>query len=229
MKNSIDDRTPSFSLYVNRKFLIIISVLLVLMVIDISLIRVYDIIVKQFISIDTKEILFGIVSIACLVAEYLVLKLIKPLLGGDRNKNKLHVISIYRVINAAQYVIGAIVIFAILQILSSSHYNTIVLLAIILSSYTLSIGILSVFISQILTFLSFKGKTISMFLFVLALGSITINSAIATVDVALRLGDKPSEIRPMFGGSVDLSKGKYDVVDALDLVFSCFLLLIRLF
>jgi hypothetical protein len=224
MKNvkSIDNRAPSFSLYGNRKFLIIISVLLVLMVIDISLIRVYDIIVKQFISIDTKEILFGIVSIACLVAEYLVLKLIKPALGDDRSKNKLHVISIYRITNVAQYVIGAIVVFAILHILSSSYYNTIVLLAVILCSYTLCIGILSVFISQILTLLSFKGKTIFMFLFVLALGSITINSAIATVDVSLRLGDKPSEIRAMFGGSVDLSKGKYDVVD--DLYFITYIL-----
>jgi hypothetical protein len=83
MKNvkSIDNRTSSFSFYGNRKFLIIISVLLVLMVIDISLIRVYDIIVKQFISINTKEILFGIGSIACLAAEYLLLKLIKPPLG----------------------------------------------------------------------------------------------------------------------------------------------------
>jgi cytochrome b subunit of formate dehydrogenase len=79
-----------------------------------------------------------------------------------------------------------------------------------------------VFICQILTLLSFKEKTIFMFLFVLALGSITINSAIATVDVSLRLGDKPSEIRAMFGGSVDLSKGKYDVVD--DLYFITYIL-----
>ena len=118
------------------------------MVTDISLIRVYDIISKQLISIDTREILFGIISIACLVAEYLLLKLIKPPPGDEKGKIRLHVILIYKVTKAAQYVIGAIVVFVILQILFSSYYNTNVLLAVILCSYSLSIGILSVFISQ---------------------------------------------------------------------------------
>ena len=52
-----------------------------------------------------------------------------------------------------------------------------------------------------------------MFLFVLALGSITINAAIAMVDVSLRLGDRPPETRAFFGGSSDISKGKYNTMD----------------
>jgi hypothetical protein len=212
MKNgkSIDYRISSFPLYSNRKLVVIISSLIVLMVTDISLIRVYDIISKQLISFDTKEILFGIISIACLVAEYLVLKLIKPPLGDEKSKIRLHVILIYKVTKAAQYVIGAIVVFVILQILFSSYYSTIVLLAIILCSYTLSIGILSVFISRIL---SFKRNTIFTFLFVLALGSITVNAAIAMVDISLRSGDRLPETRAFFGGSSDISKGKYDIID----------------
>ena len=180
------------------------------MVTDISLIRVYDIISKQLISFDTKEILFGIISIACLIAEYLVLKLIKPPLGDEKSKIRLHVILIYKAAKAVQYVIGTIVVFVILQVLFSSYYSTIVLLAIILCSYTLSIGILSVFISRIL---SFKRNTIFTFLFVLALGSITVNAAIAMVDISLRSGDRLPETRAFFGGSSDISKGKYDIID----------------
>jgi hypothetical protein len=45
------------------------------------------------------------------------------------------------------------------------------------------------------------------------LGSITINAAIAMVDVSLRLGDRPPETRAFFGGSSDISKGKYDTID----------------
>jgi hypothetical protein len=217
MKNvkSTDNRTSLVSLHSDRRLLIIISVLLVLMVIDISLLRVYDIVVKQFISFETKDILFSIISIACLVAEYLVLKLIKLLPSDERGKNKLYVNSIYKVTKATQYGIGAIVVFAILQILFSSYYNTIVLLTIVLCSYAISIGILSLFISRILTILSFNRNIIFMILFVFALGSITINAAVATVDLALRLGDKPTETRAKFGGSVDESKGKYDIVDNL--------------
>jgi hypothetical protein len=200
----------SFSLYGGRKFLIVVSVLLILMIIDISLIRVYDIIVKQFISIDTKEILFGIISIACLIAEYLVLKLIRPPPGDERGKIRLHIILIYKVTKAAQYVIGAIVVFVLFQILFSSYYNTVILLAVILCSYTLSIGILSVFISRLL---SFKRNTIFTLLFILALGCITINATIVMVDVSLRLGDRLPETRAFFGGSSDISKGKYNTID----------------
>lgn len=212
MKNgkSIDYRISSFPLYSNRELVVIISSLIVLMVTDISIIRVYDTISKQLIPFETKEILFGIISIACLAAEYLVLKLIKPPPGDEKSKIRLHIILIYKVTKAAQYVIGAIVVFVILQILFSSYYSTIVLLAVILCSYTLSIGILSVFISRIL---SFKRNTIFTLLFVLALASITVNAAIAMVDVSLRSGDRLPETRASFGGSSDISKGKYDIID----------------
>jgi hypothetical protein len=208
--NSIGYRISSFLLYSNRKLVLIISSLIVLMVTDISIVRVYNIISKQLIPIDTMEILFGVISVACLVAEYLLLKLVKPPPGDERGKIRLQVILIYKVTKAAQYVIGAIVVFIILQILFSSYYNTAILLAVILCSYTLSIGILSVFISRIL---SFKRNTIFTFLFVLALGSITINAAIVMVDVSLRFGDRPPETRAFFGGSSDISKGKYNTID----------------
>ena len=139
-----------------------------------------------------------------------MLKLIKPPPGDEKSKIRLHIILIYKVTKAAQYVIGAIVVFVILQILFSSYYNTIALLAIILCSYTLCIGILSVFISRIL---SFKRNTIFLILFVLALGSITVNAAIAMVDISLRSGDRLPETRAFFGGSSDISKGKYDIID----------------
>ena len=217
MKNvkSIDNETASFPLYSDRRFLILISVLLILMVVDISLIRAYDIIAKQFISFDTKEILFSIITITCLAAEYLVLRLIKLPPSDDKGKSQLHVISIYKITKATQYVIGATTVFAILQILFFSYYSTIVLLTTILCSYALCIGILSVFISRILTLLSFNRNIIFLILFVFALGSIIVNAVIASVDVSLRLGDKMSESRAMFGGSVDLSKGKYNLVDNL--------------
>jgi hypothetical protein len=224
MKNgkSIDNRTSSFPLYSNRKLLVVISALIVLMVTDIALFRIYDIISKQFIPIDTKEILFAIISISCLVAEYLLLEFIKPLHDENKSKNKLNVSLLYSVAKGSQYVIGAIVVSLILQILFSSYYSNIILLAIILCSYVLSIGILSVFLARILTLLSFKRNTIFMFLFVLAMSSITVNAAIAMIDVYLRLGDRTSDTRALFGGSVDSSKGRYNAID--DLYFISYIL-----
>jgi hypothetical protein len=207
---SIDNRASTFPLYSDRKLLIVISALIVLMVIDISFIRIYDIISKQFIPIKTEEILFTIVSISCLVAEYLLLKFIKPL----RNE-RLHVNLLYIITKATQYVIGAIVALLILQILFSSIYSNIILLAIILCSYLLSIGLLSVFIVRILTLLPPKRNTVFMMLFVFALGCVTINAAITMVNVSLRIGDRQPETRALFGGSGDLGKGRYNTIDNL--------------
>jgi hypothetical protein len=207
---SIDNKASTFPFYSDRKLLIVISALIVLMVIDISFIRIYDIISKQFIPTETEEILFTIVSISCLVAEYLLLEFIKPL----RNE-RLHVNLLYIITKATQYVIGAIVALLILQILFSSIYSNIILLAIISCSYLLSIGILSVFIVRILTLLPPKRNTVFMMLFVFALGCITINAAITMVNVSLRIGDRQPETRAFFGGSGDLGKGKYNTIDNL--------------
>ena len=217
MKNdkSIGNRASTFSLYSNKKFLVVVSILIILMVADIALIRIYDIISKQFITTDTKEILFAIISVSCLVAEYLLLEFIKPVRNKDRNKNKLHANLLYVITKAIQYVIGAIVVLLILQILLSSKYSNIVLLAIILCSYVLSIGILSVFIVRILTLLPPRRNTIFMMLFVFALGCITINAAVAMVNVSLRLGDRQPETVAFFGGSGDLGKGRYNTLDDL--------------
>jgi hypothetical protein len=218
---SIDNKASSFPLYSNRKLLVVISALIVLMVTDIALFRIYDIINKQFISIYAKEILFAIISISCLVTEYLLLGFIKPR-DENKSKNKLLDNLLYSVTKRAQYVIGAIVVLLILQILFTSYYNNIILLAIILCSYVLSIGILSVFIARILTLFSFKRNTIFIFLFVLAIGSITVNAAIAMIDVSLRLGDRTSDTRAIFGGSVDSSRGRYNTID--DLYFISYIL-----
>jgi len=71
------------------------------------------------------------------------------------------------------------------------------------------------------TLLAYNRKAIIMILFVLALGAITVNMAITVVDVSLRLLDRPADTRIFFGGSMDVSKGRYDTLD--DLYFLSYL------
>jgi hypothetical protein len=72
-----------------------------------------------------------------------------------------------------------------------------------------------------LTLLASIRKAMIMILFVIALGTITVNLVVTLVDVFLRLLDRPREIRVFFGGSMDVSKGKYDLLD--DLYFLSYL------
>ena len=50
-------------------------------------------------------------------------------------------------------------------------------------------------------------------LFLLALGSVTVNATVAMVDSSLRLELRPSEIRPIICGSMDVGKGLFNLLD----------------
>jgi hypothetical protein len=192
------------------------------MVVDLILVRAYDLISKQFIAISDKEILFGLISVGILGLGYTLLEFIKPLRIVGPTRKTIDLTLIYKVSKVVQYTLGAVVIFIIIQIIVQSYYSTIALLAVIICSYALSIGILGVLIKRILTWLSFRKNVIMFSAFLIALGSITVNALITVIDVYLRLEDRPAEIRLLLGGSIDVSKGRYDTVD--DLYFISYLI-----
>jgi hypothetical protein len=61
--------------------------------------------------------------------------------------------------------------------------------------------------------LALRRDMLVLILFVLAIGSITANIIVTLVNVSLRLLEKPSETRIQFGGSVDISKGRLNLLD----------------
>jgi hypothetical protein len=94
---------------------------------------------------------------------------------------------------------------------------------VILGSYILCIAILVKYIARIVGWFSFKKNTIVVILFVFALGSVMVNAIIAMIDTSLRLGYRPSETKLILGGSVDVSKGRFNTLDSmyfLSFVFS---------
>jgi hypothetical protein len=193
-----------------------------LILVDLLLVRAYDLISKQFIPTGDREILFGLISIGILATEYILLEFIKPLRTAAAAKKTIDLTRIYKVTKAVQYTLGAIVIFIILQIIVQSYYSTVALLAVIVCSYALSIGILGVFIKRILTWLSFGKNVIIFTAFLIASGSITINALITAIDVYLRLENRPAEIRLLLAGSIDVGKGRYNTID--DLYFLSYLI-----
>jgi hypothetical protein len=173
---------------------------------------------RQFIPTSNREILFLTVSIGILVTEYMLLELIKPLLTATVRRKSSELIRIYTATKAVQYALGAMVIFVILQIFLESYYSTVVLLTVIVCSYALSIGVLAVFIRRILTWLSFRRNATIFVLFLVVSGSITANALITMISVSLGLEHRPGETRLLLGGSLDVGKGRYYVIDDLYLI-----------
>jgi hypothetical protein len=196
-------------------FLIVISVLITLIVIDVSVIRIYDYVSKLFIPTNDREILFVILSLGCLAGEFILIEFMRPLRTIQERKTKLHVGLIYWITRLTQYFLGAGVIYVILQMLIGSSYNTISLMVIISSSYILSVCILGVFMARMLRLLPFRRDMIILVLFVLAIGSVTANIMITLVNVSLRLSERPSETRVLLAASMDISKGRFNTLDNL--------------
>jgi uncharacterized integral membrane protein len=200
----------------NTKFLVIFGVLIIIIVIDISIVRLYDSVSKNFLPVDTKEVLFAVTSASCVVAGIILLEFVKPQRVQDQLGKKVPIWRIYRTTKMVQYALGVVLGYIVFQILVGSSYSTYALIIAIGCTYTLSIGILAIFVARMTTtLLAYNRKAIIMILFVLALGNITVNMAITVVDVSLRLLDRPTDTRVYVGGSMDVSKGKYVILDNL--------------
>lgn len=200
----------------NTKLIVVFAVLIAIIISDISIIRLYDNVNKNFLSVNSKELLFAVTSASCLIAGIILLQFVKPQRVKDHLANEIPIWQIYRSTKLVQYALGIVLAYIIFQILGGTSYSTYGLLTAIACSYGLCIAILVIFVARMMTtLLASHRKVLIMVLFAVALGTVAVNMAITLVDVSLRLLDRPAETRIFFGGSADVSKGRYDTLDNL--------------
>jgi hypothetical protein len=200
----------------NTKLIVVFAALVAIIVLDISIIRLYDSVNKNFLPVDSKELLFAVTSVSCVITGIILLEFVRPQGVKDQLAKKVPIWQIYRSTKVAQYALGIVLAYILFQILVGSSYSTYALLTAIACSYTLCMGILAIFVARMMTtLLASNRKAIIMILFALALGAITANMAITLIDVSLRLLDRSVETRIFFGGSMDISKGRYVILDNL--------------
>lgn len=195
----------------NKIFILVVSLLIAITIIDISIVRIYDLVSKQFIPISDKKIFFSLISLSFLSLLFILLEIVKP--QTSKIDSKLNINLIYRIAKLVQYVLGCIVLYVVIQINLFSYYSSFALLLAILVSYLSCIGILGILLLKLVRWIYFRKHTFFLFLFVCALSGLLSNSLIAIVDASLRLDLRPEEIRPILGGSIDVGKGKFDSLD----------------
>jgi len=200
-----------------RKLILIFMCLIAVIVVDLSLVRIYDLVFKQFISISSKETLFGIVSSISIGLQILLLKLVRqPIVRHTGTLLRL----IFESTRIIQCILSGVVVFIIFEVIWHSYYSTILLTSVIIISYSLCVCVLFALFIRMLNTTGLRTNIVILFLF--ALGSVTLNAAVAMVDSSLRLELRPSEIRPIIGGSMDIGKGLFNLLD--DLYFITFLI-----
>src|SRR5688572_2774957 len=114
---------------------------IVVMMLDVSLARVYDLIVKQPTSL-WRITTFAVITSLCIVAHYFILAYVERKSADVRIVAKLRIRTVHRVARISQLAITAILVILVLQTVTNLLYNTWLVIAIVWISYGLAVTML---------------------------------------------------------------------------------------
>ncbi len=194
-------------------FFCIMASLIAILVIDISIVKVYDIVDKSFISMQYKVILFSINTSVCVFLEFIVVKYIKESFKVNELNKKSNVNLLYRIVFTALCIIGVLLGVLMFQQAFYNHYDILFSALIISVSYTIAVG----FIGKLSTlFFSWykSNHNLITFLYFISLSLIAFNLVITAIIKDIKINDRPHEVKEFNGGSEDLDAGKYAVLDS---------------
>ena len=173
-----------------------------------SIVKVYDIVNKNFLPTHEKVLLFSLNSFACLILEYLVIRYLRGSFLKYQSNPGLSSMIFYSIFIISLVLLAGLFGHLTFQMFYGNTYYTIVPIIVILITYisssffliTLSVLFASWYISNrnsIILLYSISTLLISSNLILTASYSIT------------SINDRPDEIRNFVGGSMDISAGRH--------------------
>jgi hypothetical protein len=109
--------------------------MLTAILIDVSLVRVYDLVDKGFASTQAKVILFAINSSICLSFGFIITRYVWGAFRGQRLRNKLHIDLLYRISFVSFFVVGGLMSILVFQMYFDKYYERFISMLIIAISY----------------------------------------------------------------------------------------------
>lgn len=202
------------SLFSHNKFLLIIIGLIITLLVDTSVIKIYDLIDKYFIPIESKIFLFSINSFFSLILQFFIIRYANNEFKQDKWIKRINVKPFYKICLATLFGTAILVGVLIFQLTIEHSYNTLIILLIIGISYGTS-SFLIIWLSVLfISWYKLNHKLIVLLYFVSML-LISINLIIISVTTSIKIIDRPTEIHEYVGGSVYISTGKNIVLDNL--------------
>jgi hypothetical protein len=200
------------SLFSFKIFPLLIVGLLVTLLIDTSFVKLYDIVHKDFVSNQTKVVLFSVNSSVCLLLGAFTIRFTYSSFKRQR-LNKAPRANLLYIIPLISFVIlGGLTSTMIFQLLFEKSYKTITSQLFVAISY----GIACVFIIRLsLLFASWykSNHSLIVLLYFISMSLIAFNLIMTIVITDLKLTDRQEEILEYVGGSVDISVGRYVTIE----------------
>jgi hypothetical protein len=195
-------------LFNNQAIFLIILGLMTTLLIDTTFIKLYDVVSKNTLPIDTRAIVFSINISISLVLQLILLKYVKDL-AANQLGTKISFRPFSRFAQLSYYWLIFLASFLIFQLFYFNYYNSYVLMLMVLTTY----GVASVLIGKIsISFVSWyrTNHDFVVLMYFISMSLIVFNLILTSLVVNIHLIDRPEKLRQFAGGSMDLSAGKYD-------------------
>jgi hypothetical protein len=186
-----------------RILVIAISVAVAVIIFDTSIVKVSSLVRWQFVHDWKNIILFIAMSSAYAISYYFVLEFIKGRgekeLGFARGKMRLSAATFRKIVSVIQYVITAIIIFVILQLVLYLQYSTAAITAITAISYTTATVMMGLL--AYLFFIWFNqnrrsGGGLTVFLYGISSAALVLNTVIGLALIYTLSRYKPAIVGP---------------------------------
>jgi hypothetical protein len=186
--------------------------LIVTSIIDISIVKINDLIDKYFIPMQAKSMLFAINSFICLLLQLILVRYIHTSFQRDRLNRTLKVKAIYAISLFSLSVLAALIGFLIFQQFYNSYYNTLIAVGIIALGYGTAAGF--VIWLSFLFFSWYKSHhDLIVLLYFISMSVIAFNLIMTAIFTGIKVNDHPDLIGEYVGSSGDLTGGRYRLLD----------------
>src|SRR5919107_1882721 len=196
----------------HKRFLYAMIILVGIILMDTASVKIYDIIDKNFIPIQTKIVLFSINSSLCLFLQFFIIRYLQRSFNVGHLKRPLKIKSFYPTALVSLIVLGALIGYMIFQVLYFGYYVTSLTILIIVLSY----GTATAFIIHLsLLFFSWyrSSHNLIVFLYFVSMSIIAFNLVTTAAFASAKVSDKPYQVEVYVGGGGDVSGGKHVLLD----------------
>lgn len=182
--------------------------LILVMVVDITVLKINDLVPKSFIHHHEKLLLFSVNSLSCLLVVFLIISYIERSFKKNPLNIKFNIELLYRLSLNSLFVTAILVILLIYQMYNNGQYDISISIFIVTISYGTAAAFLSWLVILIFSW-SRSNPNLIVSVFMASIILIAFNLIVTAVTTDIKLADRSEEIREFVGGAVDLSAGKY--------------------
>ena len=177
-----------------KTIFIVVSVIFITLLLDTSIIKISDLTLKS--TSSWRLVLFAIIAAVSLVGQNLILRFIKQKVDKSTSVQKsLSLNSIYKLAVTVHYILAAILVFVILQMLITSSYNVVLLTAAITISYVFAVAMMGILCHRFFSWFRLN-KNYVVLLYGLSSLTLAINTCVTLWLVNSILLTLPGEVMP---------------------------------